>query len=268
MMKKQLISIEPIKEEVRTKLLEKYDSTQFMSTDTIELKLSLKEILEKYIEDIHATEPSVFITTDAYTKMRMLVNKTSTEIGWYGIVKPAAGFINSYIIEDIIVYPQKVTGVTCEQDDDKMFEFEMSLTDDQVNNKRFHGHSHVNMGVTPSGTDENFYQDLLTQVEDYFIIMITNKSGVNTIRFYDVVNNIRYDDVPLSIITEDGMVLDNWYEQNIAENIIKPEPKQYTWSKSLYDDEEEYDTFWRKDKKTGLDYKEIKKKGKKTYGLK
>jgi hypothetical protein len=110
------------------------------------------------------------------------------------------------------VYPQKVTGVTCEQDDDKMFNFEMSLTTDQVNHKRFQGHSHVNMGVTPSGVDEQFYRDLLTQVNDYFIITITNKREEYTTRFYDIANNIVYSGLPIKVLTENGSVLDAWYE--------------------------------------------------------
>ena len=94
-----------------------------------------------------------------------------------------------------------------------MFEFEMSLTTEQDNTKRFHGHSHVNMGVTPSGVDESFYQDILTQVNDYFIICITNKSNQYTVRFYDVQNNILYTDLKLEILNDDGTTLEHWYEE-------------------------------------------------------
>ena len=191
-MKKQLINLEPIKEQVRTKLIEKYNSTIFMNTDVIDVRVDIKEILEEYIKAKNLTEPTVYITTEAYLKMRKLVDEVSTEIGWYGTVTKCPGLDNVFVIEDILVYPQKVTGVTCEQDDDKMFEFEMSLTTDQVNHKRFQGHSHVNMGVTPSGVDEQFYQDLLTQVNDYFIITVTNKNKAYTTRFYDIANNILY----------------------------------------------------------------------------
>ena len=145
--------------------------------------------------------------------MRKLVSDTSTEIGWYGTVTKQPGLDEVYIIDDIIVYPQRVTGVTCEQDDDKMFDFEMSLTTEQVNHKRFQGHSHVNMGVTPSGVDEQFYRDLLTQVNDYFIITVTNKREEYTTRFYDIANNIVYSDLPIRVITENGGILDAWYEE-------------------------------------------------------
>ena len=212
-MGKQLINLQPIKSIIKEKLIEKYDSTLYMNTNKIDIQLDIKDILEAYIAEKQLTEPKIYITTEAYCKMRKLVDDTRTEIGWYGTVTKVPGLDSTYVIEDILVYPQKVTGATCEQDESKMFEFEMSLTTEQVNTKRFHGHSHVNMGVTPSGVDESFYQDILTQVNDYFIICITNKSNQYTVRFYDVQNNILYTDLKLEILNDDGTTLEHWYEE-------------------------------------------------------
>ena len=239
-MKKQLINLEPIKEQVRTKLIEKYNSTIFMNTDVIDVRVDIKEILEEHIKDKNLTEPTVYITTEAYLKMRKLVDEVSTEIGWYGTVTKCPGLDNVFVIEDILVYPQVVTGVTCEQDDDKMFEFEMSLTTDQVNHKRFQGHSHVNMGVTPSGVDEQFYQDLLTQVNDYFIICITNKKNDYTVRFYDVENNILYTDLELKVLLDDGTDTNNWFtlvkDQVANKSIVTVDPnKPGNFKGSIFD---------------------------------
>ena len=213
-MKKQLIDFTPIKEQIKQKLIEQYDSTTYMNTDTIKVQVNISELLDLYVKENNIPEPTVYITTQAYTKMRMLVDKTTTEIGWYGIVNKVPGLTGVYVIEDIIVYPQKVTGATCEQLDNKMFEFEMSLTTDQVNHKRFHGHSHVNMGTTPSGVDEQFYHDILTQVTDFFIITVTNKRNEYTTRFYDMEHNILFTDVPISVIDDEGLELDLWYEES------------------------------------------------------
>lgn len=219
-----LIDMSPLKDKIREKLLANYETTRYMNTDSINVKVDISDIIKEYITEKNIEEPEVYITADAYVKMRTLVDQTSTEIGWYGTVTKQPGLNNVYVIDDIIVYPQKVTGATCEQDDDRMFEFEMSLTTDQVNNKRFHGHSHVNMGVTPSGVDENFYADILTQVQDYFIICITNKSNKYTVRFYDVENNLMYEDVPINVLLNDGSDLETWYNENIEANIVKPKP--------------------------------------------
>lgn len=224
-MKKRLINLQPVKDKVRDKLIEKYNTTQFMNmNDTIDIKLDVKDILEEYMNERQSAEPQVFITSEAYIKMRTLVDKTSTELGWYGFVSKLPGLDNVYVIEDIIVYPQKVTGATCEQDEDRMFEFEMSLTTEQVRARRFQAHSHVNMGVTPSGVDEAFYQDLLSQVRDYYIIMVTNKRGDNHIRFYDIENNIVYTELELKILLDNGTDVDKWYQEEVDNNLSKPTP--------------------------------------------
>jgi len=240
-MKKQLINLNPVKDKVKEKLLEKYDTTLFMNTSKIELKLDIEDILNEYIEQQNIVEPTVFITPNAYIKMRMLVDKCDKEVGWYGIVNQMPGLESTYIIEDIVVYPQKVTGATVEQDDDRLFEFEMSLTTEQVNHKRFHGHSHVNMSTGPSGVDENFYQELLSQVNDYFIITITNKRSEYTTRFYDMRNNILYTDVPIQLIQENGVPYLNWFEENKTQ-IKEPTPVTnnygYGYGYSSYNKEE------------------------------
>ena len=43
-MKKQLINLNPVKEQVKEKLLEKYNETLFMNTTKIELKLDIEDI--------------------------------------------------------------------------------------------------------------------------------------------------------------------------------------------------------------------------------
>lgn len=248
-MKKRLINLQPVKDKVRDKLIEKYNTTQFMNmNDTIDIKLDVKDILEEYMNERQSTEPQVFITSEAYIKMRTLVDKTSTELGWYGFVSKLPGLDNVYVIEDIIVYPQKVTGATCEQDEDRMFEFEMSLTTEQVRARRFQAHSHVNMGVTPSGVDEAFYQDLLSQVRDYYIIMVTNKRGDNHIRFYDMENNIVYTELELKVLLDNGTDVDKWYQEEVDNNLSKPtsiitnSAGNNNFKGSIFDDEWDYAT--------------------------
>ena len=282
-MKKQLIDFTPIREQIKQKLIEQYDSTTYMNTDTIKVQVNISELLDLYVKENNIPEPTVYITTQAYTKMRMLVDKTTTEIGWYGTVTKVPGLTGVYVIEDIIVYPQKVTGATCEQLDDKMFEFEMSLTTDQVNHKRFHGHSHVNMGTTPSGVDEQFYHDILTQVTDFFIITVTNKRNEYTTRFYDMEHNILFTDVPISVIDNEGLELDSWYEESkkqleeptvvnryYGNDLVKHE--QLSIIDEMFDKDDEYwddaESRWRKFDEDVEFYRSIKaskknKKGKK-----
>jgi hypothetical protein len=71
------------------------------------------------------------------------------------------------------------------------------------------GHSHVNMGVSPSGVDERHRQQILEQLEIdmFYIFMVWNKSlSVHTL-IYDMQRNILYEDkdVEVRIIGEEGM---------------------------------------------------------------
>ena len=254
MTSKSLINLEPVREQVRAKILEKYDSTTYMNTSSVDIKIDVKEILEQYIADKQLEEPKVYITAEAYVKLRKLVDDTTTEIGWYGTVTKMPGFESVFVIDDILVYPQTVTGATCVQDDDRVFEFELNLSTDQVNRKRFHGHSHVNMGVTPSGVDEQFYQDILTQVDDYFIVMITNKSGAYYTRFYDMQNNILYTGIPVQVMLDNGIALEHWYDDATQNNIkehtytvpIKPGADKKNFQNSIFDnpyDDYDYDPY-------------------------
>ena len=268
-----------MKDTIRTKLIEKYDSTTYMNTDTIDVKVDIKTLVDEYMSNRNLTEPVVYITSDAYVKMRHLVDKTSTEIGWFGTVTKAPNLEETYVIDDILVYPQTVTGATCEQDEDRMFEFELSLTTDQVNRKRFQGHSHVNMGVTPSGVDENFYTDLLTQVNDYFIILVTNKRNEYHVRFYDKANNLMYKDVPIHLLLNNGDEVNNWYTEEAkklsehqarfpvnsnATGSMLTSSTRYKPHTIIEDDDDEYWNNWYKSVNRVSDYvTKNNKKGKK-----
>ena len=122
-------------------------------------------------------EATVYFAEDAYIRMLALVDQADKEIAWNGVARRLDK--DSFIIEDILVYPQEVTGATVTVDPEEEFAWRETLSDDQFNNLRFQGHSHVNMGVTPSSTDMELYEDILSQIkgEDFYIFMIWNKKS-------------------------------------------------------------------------------------------
>lgn len=135
----------------------------------------------------------VHYTTNAWMKIQTLVQTFSSEIGWYGVAKKLGS--GEYAIEDILVYPQKVTGVTVSQDDKPAAEWLNSLDDEVFNNLRFHGHSHVDMTASPSGVDDKLYASILEQMEGemFYIFTIFNKKGDIFYKVYDLEENILYD---------------------------------------------------------------------------
>jgi len=155
-------------------------------------------------EDCNAV---VLLTQNAYRKILALVTEFRSEVGWHGTVSRSGD--NEFVIEDIFVYPQEVTGSTVNTDLAAYTDWLYELDDDIFNKTRMQGHSHVNMSVTPSGTDENHRQKILDQLEPdmFYIFMTWNKSlSVHTI-VYDMARNVLYedDDVEVKLLDDDGM---------------------------------------------------------------
>lgn len=135
----------------------------------------------------------------AYTKMMRLIDMFSDEVAWHGTVVREDEKV--FRITDILVYPQVVTGATVNTDQEAYTEWLYALPDEQFNAVRMQGHSHVNMGVTPSSTDCTHQESILAQLgdEDYYIFMIWNKKGDRTIKIYDLANNTLYETADVSV---------------------------------------------------------------------
>jgi hypothetical protein len=154
-------------------------------------------------KDLSAT---VWLTEKAYIKILSLLMEFSDEVAWHGTVSRSD--VNEFIIEDILVYPQEVTGSTVVTDQEAYTEWLYGLDDETFNKIRMQGHSHVNMGVSPSGVDDNHRRQILGQLEPdmFYIFQIWNKSlNVHTL-FYDMENNILYEDndVDVKLLLEEG----------------------------------------------------------------
>ena len=177
-------------------------------------KISFSFDLEKPKDD---TKVILNIQTDAWLKMWALVSTENNEIGWHGIVRRHSDTI--FELTDILIYPQYVTGVTVETDDIEYANWlHKELSDDEINNLRFHGHSHVNMGITPSGVDTTWYNQILQGLneDDFYIFMILNKKENFFIEIYDLKTNMIYEkeDITLNVICKDNNYLNNWVTNN------------------------------------------------------
>lgn len=178
-----------------------YINTVRLSKSTLDFTARLDQDLPKDIK-----KPTVYISDTAYLKMMVYVRDTETEIAWHGTVERNLEE-NYYYIKDVFLYPQRVTGTTVQTDQDKYNQWMEELEDDIYNNLRFQGHSHVNMGTSPSGTDLNYYNDILQVLPktDYYIFAIMNKSGSLNVFVYDLAQNLIFEnqDIVIRIIAPD-----------------------------------------------------------------
>lgn len=160
--------------------------------------------------------PTLIITPTVAYKMRTLVKKCDKEVGWHGFVEKVDA--NTYKWYDIILFPQYVTGSTVTPDQN---EYNTWLEDqatnhfESFNRMRLHGHSHVNMGVTPSAVDLTFRNDLMLQMNEdvenpFYIFLIINKSDKVSIELYDFEKGVIFD-------TDDVLIV--WEEPDFINNI-------------------------------------------------
>jgi len=168
--------------------------------------------LSTLFEPVEAPDVKIAITPLAWTKILTLVMGSDKEIAWHGYVIEKDG---RYLITDIMVYPQQVSAATVDADEKRYTEWMMSFKEN-VKSIRMQGHSHVNMGTSPSGTDLSYYDELVRQVQDYYLFMIINKRGDIHWRFYNKRSNILYLDLNYEIFAYNKFFsLSDWYTSQL-----------------------------------------------------
>lgn len=161
-------------------------------------KLSFTKVFS--VEDKKAT---VYFTGEAWTKMIMLLKTFDKEVAWHGVARRGDDESkDEYIISDIMVYPQTVTGTSVEMDTEKYAMWLMNNAEDtRFDNIHMQAHSHVNMATTPSSVDLNHQEEILNMLgdEDFYIFMIWNKSFNSTNKVYDLKKNILFEDKDITV---------------------------------------------------------------------
>ena len=71
-------------------------------------------------------KPIVYLTVQTYIKIQKLIEASSDELAWHGTVTKLD---NAYLIDDIFVYPQTVTSVTVDSDEEAYAKWLMELED-------------------------------------------------------------------------------------------------------------------------------------------
>ena len=169
---------------------------------------------------------TVYFDPLAWRKMQTLVKEFDKEVAWHGVAYRGDDETkNEYYITDILVYPQKVTGATVNTDQEKYEMWLMQHDDETFNNIRMQGHSHVNMGVTPSGVDETHQAKILEQLEDdmFYIFLIWNKRGDKTVKIYDLKKNILFETLDVTVeILDDGSGIDEFLSD--AKKMVEDKP--------------------------------------------
>ena len=184
--------------------------------DTLSVKLSTSKKPK--------SSPKIIFTDEAADKIWELVDACDKEIAWHGLVKKEK---NTYTIYDILVFPQEVTASTATAKEEEYVMWMNELDDETFNHMRFHGHSHVNMGVTPSGVDTDYQETLANTVQDFYIFGIFNKKRSYNLYLYDMKQNVLFETKDLKTTLNDHT--STWADEQIEKfvTVYKTYPKYY-----------------------------------------
>lgn len=194
-----------------------------LNTYKADENLTLK--LDASVVTANIPKPTVYIIASAYVKMTYLIHNCDKELAWHGTVEKIN---NNYLIEDILVYPQTVTATTVDSDDTKYPQWCMNLNDETINKLRFQGHSHVNMGTSPSGRDTTNWKNFLNilQEDEFYIFCIGNKKGEYYWTIYDNAINVMFEnkDINWMVVDDTGNDIAEWSKEQLKTHITAQKP--------------------------------------------
>lgn len=144
--------------------------------------------------------PIVRFTPKTKAVIDYIVANNSQEVGWLGTVKRED---NVFTIDNIFIPAQEVSSVETLIDHNAMTALweEIFSSGGDPSTLFYWGHSHVNMGVSPSGQDEYQVRRFLRGCP-VFLRSIHNKAGAIKMDVYDLENRIVSQCVPTSIAYE------------------------------------------------------------------
>lgn len=203
-----------------------------LSKQMVEDMKKSKRVSGKITYEIKAPEVEreavIAFTPEAFAEMVSLIMVFDKEVGWYCTCKRHGDPDDDiYLIDDVLVFPQKTSGVTVDSDDEKRLEWFDSLPVETLVNIKCDCHSHVNMGVTPSGTDEKDMNEVLDNLDgdSFRIFMIWNKKLDYSCKIFDMQKNVMFDtdDVFVEVI---GMAIGDFVEG--AKEMVGQKTYNYT----------------------------------------
>lgn len=146
----------------------------------------------------------LYITSKAWTKLMCFIHLVGEyEITGFGRIQENVDTPNGpkRAITDFDIIEQEVKQAYVEADADAVLDFMRKLPADQRGEWTLDWHSHVNMGVSPSGTDWTNYSSMLSaRMNKQFPAMIVNKRG--DVSMHCIITSAKHPEIKVYIIQE------------------------------------------------------------------
>ncbi len=178
--------------------------------------------------------PEVLYTPKAWHTLWHLVDTCKQEVGWLGLVE-WVDEENAYLITEIVIPEQTVHGTETDISSDAMaVEVERLINEGKDPSQlRYWGHSHVNMSVGPSATDEDQIDEYLEHA-NWFIRGIYNKRREAKVDVFDTTEGVVYQCVKHGIASEgltdeELTALNDTIKANVKQRRYPPYGTVYTY---------------------------------------
>lgn len=128
--------------------------------------------------------PSVYYTIEVFKMIEYIVYKQDKEVAWMGLVEKLSD--TEYLVYKLYIPKQTVSSVSVDISENAIAELVNKIMDEghDPSELRYHGHSHVNMDVHPSITDQQHMAEYIESA-NYFIREIRNKKSKNKVDVFD-----------------------------------------------------------------------------------
>ncbi|QIB67130.1 MPN domain-containing protein [Kineobactrum salinum] len=185
--------------------------------------------------------PRVSYTPEVELQMRYIIAACDDEVGWMcyaEMLEPDSDGADHFLITEIFVPKQEVHATTTEIDPQGLNELAFKLMDEGKDPGKLIGwyHSHVDMGVSPSGQDEEMIQKHL-ESNPVMIRGIMNKKGASKVDVYYREHGVAFTCVTTGVYypftTNPLEGLDEILAKNVVEQDIYPY-NGYGYPNSLY----------------------------------
>ena len=174
------------------------------------------------IDEEDCPYPKVVLSSKAHGKMLALIQECQIEISWLSSVSILPS--KDFQIDDVYVPLQSCsaasTNISEEGEAELLTELLSKNKGSEIAKLKCWGHSHVNMAVVPSQTDEVQTQTFINRWDHHMIRFIGNKQGELLTNVYLKDEGVTLNDPPL-VITDGVEDYTEWAIQQIKEKVSR-----------------------------------------------
>jgi len=180
------------------------------------------------VEWLSGEMPEVRFTVSAKEDMDLIIDNGGTdEIGWLGMVR-RVGY--HYEVYRILLPKQEVHSATTEITPLGLAELTGELLQEgmapaEISNLRLWGHSHVNMGVSPSGQDNAQMKMFTNGIErgpnPFFIRVVSNKKKEMHVSIFQYDLGIALIDAPWELVSDRTAGRDEFWKDKITAKVSR-----------------------------------------------